>query len=137
VEAVVAGWVAGYVMAVASTIVLTYLVLTMPREGWLNRWVAAEVPGMLLAVPLFTGAVLAWTMAGLILGAVYEVADLDGTRDGLGSPSLGFTLAMLALAWVPLPPLIAASRRRWWLWALLSALFAGLFGWLLPHLAGR
>jgi hypothetical protein len=137
VEPVIAGWAAGYAMALASTAALTYLVVTSPRAGWMERVVAREVPGALLAVPLFTGLIVLWTMVGLVLGAVYEVADLGDRRSGLGSPSLLFTLLVLGLAWLPLPPLVALFPRRWWLWALMSVLFAGLFGWLMPHLAGR
>jgi hypothetical protein len=44
---------------------------------------------------------------------------------------------MVGLAWVPVPVLVAISRRLWWMWASMALLFAGLFGWMLPHLAGR
>ncbi len=135
--ALIAGWIAGYLMAMVTTVSLTYLLMAADRRGWLYRFVAPEVPGVLLAVPLFLGSILGWTMVGLIAGAIYEVADFGAARDGLGSPSLPITIGALLIAWLPLPPLVALSRRRWWLWAGSSVLFAGLFGWLLPHLAGK
>jgi hypothetical protein len=44
---------------------------------------------------------------------------------------------VLALAWLPLPPLVALARRYAWLWVALTLAFAGLFGWLMPFLAAR
>jgi len=44
---------------------------------------------------------------------------------------------MVALALFAVFPLVVLARRYWWLWALLSASFAALFGWLLPVLATR
>lgn len=131
-----AGFFAGYVMGVFTTIALTVLVVRV-RTTVFERLVADGMNPVALAVPISLAATLGWTMAGLVFGSAYELGGLHGTRDGLGSPSLGFTLAMLGLAWVPLPVLVAVSRRLWWLWAGLSFVFAVSFGWMLPHLAGR
>jgi hypothetical protein len=137
VESLIAGWVAGYSMAMASTVALTYLVFRARHSATFERWISSEVPSALLTVPIFLGAVLGWTMVGLILGAVYSLADLGDKPGALGSPSAPFLLGMAALAWLALPPLIMVWRREWRLWCLMSATFLGLFGWLMPLLAAR
>ncbi len=134
----IAGWVAGYLMAVASTIVLVFLTVRFSTPGGLlDRWVANEVPRPILAVPIFVGTTLAWTLAGLILAMFYELADMAARPNGLGSPSWPFTFMMLVLAVLPLAPLAVLARRYWWLWCGMSALFLGLFGWAMPLLAER
>ena len=54
----------------------------------------------------------------------------------MGSPSLPWLLGMLALAAMPLPFLVLVWRRHWWLFSAMSGAFLGLFGWLMPVLAG-
>lgn len=134
---VLAGWIAGYALSITSTVVLTYLAMRESSRTLAERLIAREVPGPLLAVPISIGNVLVWTAAGLLLGAVYDIGDFDAAADGLGSPSLGFTLAMLTLAAAPLVVLSVLWPRDWWVWLLACAPFAAAFGWLLPHLAGR
>ncbi len=136
-SAVLAGWVAGYAMATATTIALVFLVMRVSRTGWLDRLIAAEVPIVLLAVPVSIGATLVWTLIGLILGSLYVVGGFDAKAAALGSPSWQFTLVVGTLALLPLPPLVVFLRRYWWLWTAMSLLFAGLFGWMMPLLAER
>lgn len=134
---IIGGWIAGYAMALVTTIALTYLVMQVREAPLLQRWVSGEVPGVLLAVPVSLGSMIGWTLVGIIIGAVYRVGNLDGQPGGLGSPSFPFTLAMVILALFPLAPLLVLAPRFWWVWAGLSASFAGLFGWLMPLLAAR
>ncbi len=134
---IVAGWVAGYAMALITTIALTYLVLQMREAPLLQRWVSGEVPGVLLAVPVSLGSMLGWTMVGIAIGSVYRVGGLGSQPDALGSPSYPFSLAMVIVALFPLLPLLLLAPRYWWVWAGLAASFAGLFGWLMPVLAAR
>lgn len=137
-NALLAGWAAGYIMAVASTAALVFLVVRLSMAGaWLDRWVASEVPRPLLAVPISLGATFAWTMIGLLLASFYEVAEFEAKPGALGSPSLPFTLIIVVLAFLPLPPLLLLARRYAWLWGALSVLFAALFGWMMPVLAAR
>ena len=135
--AVIAGWVAGYTMAIVSTVALTYLIVRLPDATILDRFVDREVPRSLLAVPISIGMVIGWTLLGLVAGIVFTVADLDAARPGLGSPSLGFTAAMVAFAVAPTAVLIVLWPRQGWIWVLLAASFAGTFGWLMPVLATR
>ena len=136
-EAVIAGWVAGYAMAVVTTFALTFLAWRASNSPAFERWISREVSPALVAVPVSLGAVLGWTIVGLVLGSIYSVGDMASQRGALGSPSAPFTLAMAILGALPLLPLIALWSRYWWLWAGLSLCFAGLFGWLMPVLASR
>lgn len=134
---IIAGWVAGYAMAVITTVALTYLAWRARHSTVLERWVSGEVPAALLAVPVSLGSMLAWTLIGLVIGSVYRVGDLQSQANALGSPSWPFSLAMIIVSLFPLLPLLVLAPRLWWLWALLSASFAGLFGWLMPVLSAR
>jgi len=135
VEAVIAGWLVGYVMAIASTVTLTFLVSRMRDGALLSRWFSPDVPGALLAVPISVGTTVGWTMIGVLLGSLYEVGQFERRKDVLGSPSGLFTLIIFALAWFPLPPLVVFVRRYWGVWLAMSTLFLVLFGWLMPRLA--
>ncbi len=136
-EALIAGWIAGYVMAMLTSVSTIWLVIRARGTEVIERWVARGVPAPLLAVPLFTGAILGWTMIGLVAGLIYEVANLHDQPDGLGSPSVPFTLATVTFALLPVALLSVLLGRLWWLWGTHALAFAALFGWLLPYLAGR
>lgn len=136
-SAVLAGWAMGYFMAIASTIALAFLLFKVGVSGVLDRFVDPEVNRGLLVVPVFIGATLGWTMIGLVLGSLYEVADLASKPDALGSRSWPWTLIITVLALLPLPPLVLVVRRYWWLWMGLSVAFVGSFGWVMPLLAAR
>lgn len=134
---VLAGWFAGYCVAMATTIVLSYLAMRVGRGGVVGRVFSQEMSGLLLAVPISIGNALLWTFVGLGLGAIYKIGELDSSPNGLGSPSVGFTVSMVSAAVVPLIVLSVLWPRDWWAWLLGCASFAAAFGWLLPHLAGQ
>ena len=136
-NAVIAGWVAGYAMGVVSTVALTFLATRMRDASVIERWVARDVSGVLLAVPLFTGTVIGWTIAGLLFGSLYEVGGFESKPGALGAPSWAFLLLVTALGWLPLPALFLVAKRYLWLWGMLAGCFVGLFGWLMPLLAER
>lgn len=135
--AIVAGWCAGYFMALLSTAVATYLLIKVDTRPLLARIVDPEVSRPLLVVPYFIGASLAWTALGLVIGSAYRVMDLADGPSGLGAPHLGFALGMCAVGAMPVPILVAVGRRFWWLWASMGATFAAAFGWAMPLLADR
>jgi hypothetical protein len=137
VEAVIAGWLAGYTEGVVFTIAFTILAVKSRAGRFTEKWVAEEVPGVLLGVLIFLGASVGWTMVGLIIGSTYEVTNAKAGRDGFGSPSLVWTIAILGVAWLPLPPLVIFSRKFWWLWLIMCGSFAILFGWAVPLGASR
>jgi hypothetical protein len=135
--AVMAGWLLGYAMAIASTIALTMIAVRQGPDSYVQRTLGDGKPGLTAAIIVFTGSVIAWTMAGLLLGSTYEVLELADQPSFLGSPSAPFLIGMFGLAILPLGPLVLLFPRRWPMWCALSALFVVLFGWLMPILAAR
>jgi hypothetical protein len=133
VEAVIAGWVAGYAMAIASTLALSFLAWRAHGAAWLDRMVAQEVNPALLAVPIFLGASIGWTMVGLLAGSGYRLAGLDDD----GWPGSGFYVVLVLAAAFPLLPVLFFWPRYWWIWLGLGFVFLGAFGGLMPALAGR
>lgn len=132
----IAGMAGGYAMGLASTAAFTYIVLRLIPPDVLERWIDRGVPRSLLVVQISVGSIVTWMFVGLLLASVYLFGEFDADPDVLGSPSITYTVAMLALAFLPLPPLLLLWRRPWWLWCGMSALFAAMFGWVLP-LAGE
>lgn len=136
-NAVIGGWAAGYVMAILSTLALTYLAFQPGPQKFVQKRIDPEVPGLLLAVPISIGTTVIWTMAGLVLASAYVLGGFDDGPGALGAPSWQFALIMAVLALLPIPVLLVLSGRLWWLWLAMSLAFAGLFGWLMPLLAER
>lgn len=136
VRVLVMGLACGYVMALAGTVALSYVVLRLIAPATLEKWIAGKVPRGLLVVQISVGNFITWMFVGTFFGAVYLAGDFHEDPSALGSPSITFTGAALALAFLPLPPLILLWRRGWWIWCSMSALFAALYGWVLP-LAGE
>ena len=84
---------------------------------------------------LFTHS--AWTLAGLVAGAVYWLLEGDGRAGGLGSPFLWYTLSVLVLAAVYLLATAAAGGRvRGWMLPSPVLFAATTLVWLLPRLRG-
>ena len=136
-EALIAGAIAGYVMSMLTSVVAAYLVFRGRDTVFVRNWVARDVPGPILLIPIFTGSVLTWVFIGLISGVIYEVAGLADQPDGLGSPSVTFTIIASLFSFLPALFFGILSTKLWWMWAGLGLSCAALFGWLLPHLAGR
>ena len=135
--ALIAGAMAGYVMAMLTSVAVTYLVFRARDAELVERWVARDVPGPLLLVPILTASVLAWVFVGLVSAIIYEVADLGSQADGLASPSAVFTIIAVVFSLAPALLLGILWPRLWWMWTALAIPCVGLFGWFLPHLAGR
>ncbi|WP_322796168.1 hypothetical protein [Tepidiforma sp.] len=137
INTIIAGWAAGYAMAILSTFALTYIAVQPALQKHVQRIFDPEVPGALLAVPISIGTGVIWTMLGLILASLYILGDFADMQPALGSPSGPWLLLMAALAWLPVPVLWLISRRLWWLWLSMSVSFVGLFGWAMPLLGER
>lgn len=134
-EAVISGWVAGYAMAILSTIAITFLAVKADLAA-VTRWFPDMKP-VLIAVPASIGTFMLWTIAGLGLGALYNLLDLESQAGFLGAPSGPFVAGLAVVAIMPLPFLVLVLRKYWWLWAAMSASFTALFGWLMPLMAQR
>ncbi|GBD23355.1 hypothetical protein HRbin29_01017 [bacterium HR29] len=132
-ETVIAGWVAGYAMALVST---TVGALALTRGAAPKGWTEAGVPPGVVGVLVSVGAVFFWTIVGLTAAIVYAVGDFAG-RPGAGSESLPFALGSVGLALAGAAPVAALFPRWRWAVALHAAAFAGLFGWALPWMAAQ
>jgi hypothetical protein len=135
VGAVVAGWAAGYLMGVATTIAAVYLLVHVDTRRLLDRVIDPNVARPLIGVPVFVGATLAWTMVGLVLGSIYHVGSFAEGRGALGAPSIAFAAGMVVIGILPVPIIAALWLRFWWLWLGMGLLFALTFGWAMPVLA--
>jgi hypothetical protein len=124
-------------MAMLTSLAVTYLVFRARDSALVERWIAEDVPGPVLLIPILTGSVLAWVFVGLVAAIIYEVADLGAQPDGLGSPSAAFTVVAVVFSIAPALLLGILWPRFWWMWLALALPCVALFGWLLPHLAGR
>ncbi len=135
---ILAGIISGAIMGLGFD-VLTIMALRRLRGDDAPPWLQAvlrQTSFFKLVAPMAFFTHSAWTLAGLVAGAVYWLLDDGGQSSGLGSPFLWFTLALLALATVYLIATAAAGGRVKG-WMLPSpVLFAATFGWLLPNLAG-
>jgi hypothetical protein len=114
------------------------LALLRLRSGvrFLSIAVPEQAPVVALTVVLLWFTFLLWTALGIIFGlALLGFEDL-APEGGLGSPNLTFTLFVVfwsVVAFAPVAMLLKPARRHVFAAALA---FAGVFGWLMPHLAG-
>jgi hypothetical protein len=124
-------------MAIVSTGLLVAVATRLRTAVWLERWVARDVPGVALAVPVFTGMVIAWTMAGIGLGLLFSALGGADERGVPGVENLPYAAFVAGLGLIPAPPLLVLWPRYWWLPAAGGLAFIALFGLLMPYLATR
>ena len=135
---ILAGVISGAIMGLGFD-VLTIMAMRRLRGDDAPPWLQAALRQqsffkLVAPMALFTHS--AWTLAGLVAGAVYLLLHGEDTTGGLGSHFLWYTLAVLALAAVYfLATAAAGGRIRGWMLPS-PVLFAVTFGWLLPNLAG-
>lgn len=132
----VAGVALGYAMALLSTAAATYALFKIVPPERLEQWVDRGVPRPLVLSQVLVAATMLWTLLGFGLGALYLLGDFEDDPSALGTPSITFAAVAAALAFLPLPIAVAIARRGAWLWISMSAVFAVLFGWVMPLLGG-
>jgi hypothetical protein len=136
VSEVLAGFVCGYILALVSAPLVAFAVVRLRAQApVLARAVPEQVPVAALAVVLFWFTFLLWTALGMVFGLILMGLEDRAPEGGLGSPSLAFTLLVVAwsaLAFAPVAVLLKAARRYVIGGA---AAFLGIFGWLMPYLA--
>ena len=126
---ILAGVISGAVMGLGFD-VLTIMAVRRLRGPDAPAWLQSALNQMSffkLVAPMALFTHSAWTLTGLIAGAIYWLLD---------SPTLGYTLGVLVLAalYLLLTALAGGRVRGWMLPS--PILFAVTFGWLLPNLAG-
>ena len=133
---VFAGFVVGYAFSLLFSAVAAVMVIeARSREPYLSRAIASNISALQLAVPISLLAFLAWTLVGMLLGALYRAARINLEGGGLGSPNWPFTLGVLVVTLAFLATVLYAWRRLRWRVVLTAAAFAAMFGWGMPHLA--
>ncbi len=134
-RALLAGWVTGAAVAFISTGVLLVALVQARARGvqWLAGW--ERVRPALVGIVFVNGMMLAWTLLGLVLGAIYLQARTVRPGSGLLSPNVAFTVTVAGLLLVSLGLVWFVWRRVGWpVWSIgVSAAVA--FGWVLPNLA--
>jgi hypothetical protein len=133
---VMAGFLVGYALSfVTSPLLALVLMRTRARSPALALAVPQQVPVVALAVALYWFVFMLWAAVGVLLGLALDVLNDSSPQGGLGSPNLAFTLLILGgtLAVFSPPFFLMPSVRRQVLAA--GVVFAGAFGWLMPHLA--
>ena len=78
-----------------------------------------------------------WGLVGAVVGLLYWASTEAVPGGGMGSPNLLYTVAVVVVALAVAVPLGLMLRRVAPGIAVLTLTFVGLFGWLLPFLAGR
>ena len=133
-EAIFAGAICGYLMAVLSSLLLAgSLTRAAAGEGVVRRFVAPTLSVPIVAVGIFTLGFFAWPALGVLVGAAYGALG-EGTR-ALGSPNIYFSLAVAAVT-VPQAVVVCLMAGR--VEAPVVALAAScvlVFGWVMPILA--
>ena len=135
-SAVIAGAASGLLMAsvfVAVGAIMLFVYVKDPPPGFralLGRFSPSK---MVMSFVIFAYPV--WAVVGAIAGLLYN-ASQDSSGTGLGSPNLAFTLAVVVLAVMVAVPLGLVLRRVATGVVGMAALFVGVFGWLMPALAG-
>ena len=133
---VFSGFILGYLMSLVFTAFAAMAVVdARSRVPYLAKAIAPNINAVMLAVPISLVAFLVWTMVGMILGLLYRAALDHLPGEGLGSPNWPFTLGVLLFTLAVMAVVSYAWRRLPWPAAAMGALFAGLFGWALPHMA--
>jgi hypothetical protein len=135
-EAIFAGFTAGYFMAIVFTW-LGAVMLTHARahSGFLSQGVAGNLSWVALAVPISILSFLGWTAVGMILGLLYRGAETEFPDSGLGSPNFLFTLVIVLFAGLNLIMVQIPLRRLYWPVIVLAFSFLISFGWIMPHIA--
>jgi hypothetical protein len=134
IESVFAGLAMGYLMAIVSSLLLAQVVIELRgREGALGNIVAPSLSFPIIAIAVFTIAFWIWPAIGMVIGALYG-ASRDSAVELLGSPSIWFTLAILAVSLPQAAALCFVLGRVHPLAVGYFALFAFLFGWAMPLL---
>ena len=135
IESVFAGLAVGYLLAVISSLLLAGVVVELRgREGALGQLFASSLSFPIIAIAVFTIAFWIGPAIGMVIGAIYG-ASRDDAVQALGSPSVWFSLAVLAITLPQAVALCIVLGRVHPLAIGYFVMFGLLFGWAMPWLA--
>ncbi len=95
-----------------------------------------KVPPSTLALGTVVVGYPTWGAIGAIMAILYTISVEQLPGGGIGSPNQAFTLAVLAVAVAMAAPFLVLLRRQPAGVVAVTLGFVGVFGWLLPLLAG-
>lgn len=131
---VFAGFVVGYALAlIIAPVGAVWLISSNKETGFAQRVAPPGTNVIALSMFLHMLGFFVLTGLGLILGMALAGIEDRRPASGLGSPTLAYTLLILALTAVVLLPTLVAPWRRYAI--LIAILFAVAFGWITPWLA--
>lgn len=133
---VFAGIVCGYAVALALTPVGALAIVRARVTNPLfdqSRQEGARL--VVTSMSLHVLAFVVFSAIGLVLGLLLHGIESNRPDGGLGSPNRVFTLLVLAIAAIAVLPLAAVAPRLRAPLLVAGVLFAGIFGWAMPHLA--
>ena len=90
---------------------------------------------MRLVMPVVLLSYPVWGAVGMLLGLLFLASENGAPGGGLGSPNMFYTVIVTAIAALAMPPALLLMRPARLQTALTGALFAGVFGWMLPYFA--
>ena len=131
-----AGFVCGYVLALAATPVLAIaLVRARVSSPLIERLVPPGTNLLVLSMILHAFAFIVLTAIGALLGLLLLGIEEQRPSGGLGSPNAVFTALMMAIAAIAAVPLAVVLPRQRLALLASAALFTITFGWLMPYLS--
>ncbi len=90
---------------------------------------------MRLVMPVVVLSYPVWGAAGMLFGLLFLASENAAPDGGLGSPNMFYTAVVAAIAVLAMPPALLLVRPARLQTVLTGALFAGVFGWMLPYFA--
>ena len=134
---IVAGAFGGILMALVSTTVGSLMLFFLTKDP--APWFAAleeRLSPMQMTMGLVILGYPMWALLGGMLGVLYWASTEASPSGGVGSPNLTFTVLVAVGSAVAIVPFVAVLRRVVAGFVALALCFAGIFGWLVPHMAG-
>ena len=135
-DAVLAGFVCGYALALAATpLVALALLRVRVSSATVQRLIPEGASLVAVSIIIHTFALLAMTAIGILLGIVLSSMEDSRPAGGLGSPNQLFTAFVIVTGSIAVLPLAIAVPR--WRLALLAGglIFVATFGWAMPYLS--
>ena len=132
---ILAGWIAGYIMAISVTVSMSWLIVKTSADTSKSSILGSDVDSRIAYVFIHLGASLACTILGLIVGTIYHITVIRQVCVHSFEPL--FLIGVLILTLVSLILLAALWPKRWLLWITQSVVFVAVFGLLVPFLASR
>ena len=132
---VFAGFVAGYILALLTTLPFAILLFRLRGSSEVLARIVPTGTAVGFSVVLHGALFFCWTLVGLLFGLVLLAMNDAGAGRGLGSANFAFTLFVAAVTLMLVAPfaVIMAGARRYLVAGALSVVLV--FGWLMPWLA--